>query len=119
MSAKILCFLAVAIGFFAFYQQNQVFTIAIIFVMIIGYVAYKRKKKGKTKSSLLSRNGGKGESYDQLVSLLMVQQFLNTDEKEASNNNSNNSDDRKEEDPEDLDEGFNIKEMIMDLLREP
>ncbi|TXT57116.1 MAG: hypothetical protein BAJALOKI2v1_540018 [Promethearchaeota archaeon] len=118
MSAKIICFLAVAIGFFAFYQQNQIFTIAIIFIMIIGYVAYKRKKNGKTKSSLLSRNGGKGESYDQLVSFLMVQQFLNHDEKDSRNSNSNNSNARKEEDTEDLDEGFNIKEMILDLLRE-
>jgi hypothetical protein len=115
MNGKSICFLVLAIGFFAFYQQSPVFTIGVIFILIIGYVAYKRKKKGKFKQSFSYNGRGKKGSYDQLMSLMMVQQFLNdTDSNHGPSNSSKGE--PKEEDP--ADDGFDIKGMILDLLRE-
>lgn len=122
MSAKIICFFVMVIAFFSFYQQSPIFTLGIIFVVIVGYLFYKkRKNKHKSIRTPYIGQGIHSGKYEKILSLLMLTQLMNTKNFSKDSNQSAlkpapTSKDLKYEGDES--NGLNVREMILDLLQE-
>jgi hypothetical protein len=124
MSAKIICFFVMVIAFFSFYQQSPVFALGIIFVVIVGYLFY-RKKKSKRKSMgspYISQGGFRSSKYEKILSLLMVNQLMNSKSLPESSPPTSSlpekgpSRDLQHEESSSI--GLNVREMILDILQE-
>jgi hypothetical protein len=124
MSAKIICFLVMVIAFFSFYQQSPLFTLGIIFVVIVGFIAYKRRKgKRKSMGSMISGSHLRSNKFEKILSLLMVQQLMNKEPVNHSPSYRSDSTDgytlpEMDNKEEDLGIGLDVKQMIFDLLEE-
>jgi len=127
MSAKIICFFVMVIAFFSFYQQNPLFTLGIIFVVIIGFLFYKKRKSGKRSmgSPYMGQIGSRSSKYEKILSLLMVTQLMNTKSfsegstPSASPNSPTSAPESKDVEYEKEEPiGLNVRDMILDLLQE-
>ena len=122
MSAKIICFFVMVIAFFSFYQQSPIFTLGIIFVVIIGYIFYKKRKNNyKSIRTPYTAQGVRSGKYEKILSLLMVNQLMNTKSFSEDSNPSSSAPSPTSKDFQyEIDEsrGLNVKEMILDLLQE-
>ncbi len=109
------CYIALIIGFFVFYQQNPVYAIVIIALFIGVYLFFKSRKQGG-KGGIIGFFSGKNvqqdNRMDDLITLMMIQQLLNTPSQEAENRikeqDINNTKVEKEK----------IKQEILDLLED-
>ena len=87
---KILIYLALIIGFLMFYQTNP--AMAMLFVVIGGglFLYFKvRKKKGSSgaRGTFFSGKGSEeGNNADDLITLFMLQNLMNTNSRPLSNN---------------------------------
>ncbi len=86
---KGMCYIVLIVGFFLFYQQNPIYAIFIIGGFIGVYLFYK-SKTSSSGSGIMSFLSGKPNTQDSkiddLITLMVVQQFLNTP---SSNHDSN------------------------------
>jgi D-alanyl-lipoteichoic acid acyltransferase DltB (MBOAT superfamily) len=110
------------IAFFSFYQQSPIFTLGIIFVVIVGYLLYKkRKNKHKSIRTPYIGQGIRSGKYEKILSLLVFTQLMNTknfskDSSPPASVRTSSLKDKKYE--SDAPRGLNLKDMIMDLLQE-
>jgi hypothetical protein len=113
---KGLCYIALIIGFFIFYQQNPVYAVIIIVCFIGLFIFFKSRRSSSKRGSFgffSGRQTTQDNRIDDLITLMMIQQLM------ASNSNGS----KERMDPEDK---FNQKEEyiektkkeILDLLDE-
>jgi hypothetical protein len=113
---KGLCYIALIIGFFIFYQQNPVYAIIIIIGFIGLFLFFKSRKFSSKRGGfgfLSGRQASQDNRMDDLITLIMLQQLMNS--------NSNGSKDRidQEEDYEFREKYIEqTKKEILDLLDE-
>lgn len=109
---KMLCYLVLILGFFMFYQQNPLYAIIAISVMLGGYLYIKSKRSqsgsggvfGFMKGSQPQGNG----NLDDLITLMMVQQLIG----------SNNNHKIQEIDTSHKEELDQIKQEVLDIFDE-
>jgi hypothetical protein len=109
---KMMCYLVLIIGFIIFYQQNPVYAIIVMAVIIGGYLMIKSKRSqsaGRGLFGFMKGNQQQGTgNFDDLITLMMIQQLLS--------NNSNHGDKKLNDSHE---EGVEkIKQEILDLFDE-
>jgi hypothetical protein len=79
---KGLCYIAMIIGFFIFYQQNPVYAVLIIVLFVGIYLYFKSKKSfstGKGRFGFLSgKQPPQDTQMDNLIKLMMIQQIMNS-----------------------------------------
>jgi hypothetical protein len=109
---KGFCYIVLILGFFIFYQQNPVYAIIIIVLFIGVYLLYKsRSSSGGRPFGFLSGNQGQHNTkMDDLITLMMLQQLMNT-----NGRNTHSSDDKKQKNKDHIDK---IKNEVLDLLEE-
>jgi hypothetical protein len=108
------CYIALAIGFFMFYQQNPMYAVVVIGIFIVGYIFVKSRRKGSGSgvSRFLSGKAPQSNSnIDDLITLMMLQQLTN---------NSNSELRRVEEQTDDEHERYieKVKQETLALLDE-
>lgn len=82
---KGLCYIALIIGFFIFYQQNPVYAVIIIVLFIGVYIFLKSRTSGGggVLGFLSGRNPQQDSKIDDLIMLMMIQQLMNPSERET------------------------------------
>ncbi|MFW9822411.1 MAG: hypothetical protein ACFFE4_05725 [Candidatus Thorarchaeota archaeon] len=107
MSMKGYCYIALAIGFFIFYQQNPVYAFVIIGVFIVGYLLFKSRKSGLGGSRFLKGQSSQStNNMDDLITLMILQQITN----------NSNSELRKLEEHNDTEHEHYIEKMKQEAL---
>jgi hypothetical protein len=108
------CYIALIIGFFVFYQQNPVYAIVIIVLFVGVYLFFKSRKSG-SKAGIFgfftSKNVHQENRMDDLITLMMIQQLLNT----PPQTNDNRIDEENENRKQEIDK---IKQDVLNLLEE-
>lgn len=75
------CYIALIIGFFVFYQQNPVYAIVVIILFAGVYLFFRSRKLGRRRGTFGFFSGKPSqhdERMDDLITLMMIQQLLNT-----------------------------------------
>jgi hypothetical protein len=76
---KGFCYIALFIGFFIFFQQNPVYALVIIGIIIGGYLYIKSKRSGSTGGVFGLMKGNpqqQNSSLDDIITLMMLQQLF-------------------------------------------
>ncbi len=76
---KGLCYIALIIGFFMFYQQNPLYTIIILVLFLGVYLFFKSHSSGGGNgilNFLSGKNPQQDNKIDDLITLMMLQQLL-------------------------------------------
>ncbi|MFX1419609.1 MAG: hypothetical protein ACFE9N_11875 [Promethearchaeota archaeon] len=108
------CYIALIIGFFVFYQQNPVYAVVIIALFVGIFLFFKSRKSGPRGFGFFSGKGAQQQEsrMDDLVTLMMIQQLLNTNSQDSDTRVYKDSEkDRKHQ----IDK---IKEEVLNLLDE-
>lgn len=113
---KGLCYIALIIGFFIFYQQNPVYAVIIIAGFIGLFVFFKSRKNSSKRGNFgffSGRQTPQDNRIDDLIRLMMIQQLI------ASNSNGSR-DKMDNEDEDDQKEHYieKTKREILELLDE-
>ncbi|MFX1501407.1 MAG: hypothetical protein ACFFDH_10645 [Promethearchaeota archaeon] len=100
---KGLCYIALIIGFFIFYQQNPLYAIVII-VLIVGVYIFFKHRSSRGNIGIIRFLSGRDPQHDNkiddLFTLMMLQQLLDSNHnkndlrREHNNNNDKNSTDK-------------------------
>jgi len=112
---KGFCYIVLILGFFIFYQQNPVYSIIIIVLFIGVYLFFKSRSSGSSKGVFgffSGKNAQQGNRMEDLITLMVIQQLMNTS---SQNNDYTNKNDEKAEKDKQIDK---IKQDILDLLEE-
>lgn len=109
---KGFCYIVLILGFFIFYQQNPVYAIVVIVLFIGVYLFFKsRSSSGRGAFGFLSGNQAQhNNKMDDLITLMMLQQYLSSDETREQRINEKKIDQKANID--------NIKSEVLDLLDE-
>ena len=108
---KGFCYIALIIGFFIFYQQNPMYAIIIIVLFIGVYLFFKSRKAGGGVFAFLSGNQTQQNTkIDDLITLMMLQQLMNSNENRVLPRNEKEQERKSEIDK--------IKKEVLDLLDE-
>ncbi|MBY9008303.1 MAG: hypothetical protein KGD74_00395 [Candidatus Lokiarchaeota archaeon] len=77
---KGFCLIAIVVAMLMFYQKEPVYTVVIIGIGVVIYFVYKSKKSGKgLLGGFFSGNQSQQDSrIDDLIALMMLQQFSST-----------------------------------------
>lgn len=113
---KGFCYIALIIGFFLFYQQNPMYAIVIIGIFIGVYIFYKSRTSTSGNgpmSFFAGRTSHQDTKVDDLITLMMVQQLMN-----SNNNSGKNKSIRHSQDEERIEKIEQTKQEILDLLRD-
>ncbi|MFX0135025.1 MAG: hypothetical protein ACFFDN_15395 [Candidatus Hodarchaeota archaeon] len=112
---KGFCYITLIIGFFLFYQQNPIYAVVII-VLFIGVYLFFRSRSSRSKGGVLGFLSGKNtqqdNKIDNLITLMMLQQLVNSS---SQNRESQTREEKKEEKEQYLDK---IKKEVLDLLED-
>lgn len=113
---KGLCYIVLIIGFFIFFQQNPVYAVVFIGIFIIGYLYVKSKRSGSNggvfgfmKGNPQQQNG----SFDDIITLMMLQQLFNTSGSHPSDRQIDSSNEKSNE--EQIEQ---TKQEVLELLDE-
>ncbi|MFX0040160.1 MAG: DUF308 domain-containing protein [Promethearchaeota archaeon] len=108
------CYIALIIGFFVFYQQNPVYAITII-VLFVGVYLFFKSRKSSSKGGIFGFLSGKSihqeNRMDDLITLIMIQQLLNSPPQTTDNQIEEENENRKQE----IDK---VKQEVLNLLEE-
>lgn len=109
---KGLCYIALIIGFFIFYQQNPVYAVIIIVLFIGLYIFFKSRTSGGggVLGFLSGKNPQQDSKIDDLIMLMMIQQLMSPNERDTPV-----IDNKKEERKKQIEK---IKNEVLDLLDE-
>ncbi len=113
---KGFCYITLIVGFFLFYQQNPMYAIVIIVLFFGVYIFYKSRTSTSGNgimSFLAGSTSHQDTKVDDLITLMMVQQLMN-----SNNNSGNNGSIRHSEDKERIEKIEQTKREILDLLRD-
>jgi len=113
---KGFCYIALIIGFFIFYQQNPLYAIGIIVLFFGVYIFYKSRTSTSGSgpmSFLAGRPNQQDTKVDDLITLMLVQQLMNSNHNGENKDSIRNS--GKEERIEKIDQ---TKHKILDLIRD-
>lgn len=108
------CYIVLIIGFFVFYQQNPVYAIVIIALFIGVFLFFKSRKSSSRRFGFFSGKSAQHQEsrIDDLVTLMVIQQLLNTNSQDSDTRVYNDSErDRKQQ----IDK---IKQEVLNLLDE-
>jgi len=94
---KGFCYIVLVIGFFLFFQKSPMYAIVIIGIFIGVYLFYKsRTSSGSGVLSFLSGSKNSQDTkVDDLITLMMVQQLMNTNHNSGNNNSTPHSKDEE------------------------
>ncbi len=94
---KGFCYIVLVIGFFLFFQKSPMYAIVIIGIFIGVYLFYKsRTSSGSGVLSFLSGSKNSQDTkVDDLITLMMVQQLMNTNHNSGNNNSTPQSKDEE------------------------
>ena len=109
------CYIALIIGFFVFYQQNPVYAIIIIVLFVGVYLFFKSRSSGPNKGVFgffSGKNTPQDNRMDELITLMMIQQLMNSPSDSTNNQVIN---EKKEEKDRYIDK---IKKEVLELLEE-
>jgi hypothetical protein len=109
------CYIALIIGFFVFYQQNPVYAIIIIVLFIGVYLFFKSRSSGTNKGAFgffSGKNTQQDKRMDDLITLMMIQQLMNSPS--DGTNNQVINEEKKEKDMY----IEKIKQEVLELLEE-
>jgi hypothetical protein len=114
---KGFCYIALILGFFIFFQQNPVYAIVIIVIFIGVYIFFKSRKSGSQGGVFgffSGKNAQQESRMDDLITLMMIQQLLN-----SPSENSDNRRSKKVDFTNDHEEQIEkIKQEVLGLLEE-
>lgn len=89
------CYIALIIGFFVFYQQNPMYALVMIALFVIVYLYFKSRKAGSSggKFGFFSGKGNQQHDsrMDDLITLMMIQQLINSPAHDTDNHISEDS----------------------------
>lgn len=108
---KGLCYIALIIGFFMFYQQNPLYTIIILVLFLGVYVFFKSRSSGGGNgilNFLSGKNPQQDNKIDDLITLMMIQQLLNSNPQNHDHRNNTEHKDKIEK----------VKQEVLNLLEE-
>jgi len=108
---KGLCYIALIIGFFMFYQQNPIYTIIILVIFLGVYLFFKSRSSGGSNgilNFLSGRNPQQDNKIDDLITLMMLQQLLSPNPQNPEIRNNTEHKDKIEK----------IKQEVLNLLEE-
>ncbi|MFX1364520.1 MAG: hypothetical protein ACFFCE_19440 [Promethearchaeota archaeon] len=111
---KGLCYIILIIGFFIFFQQNPVYAIICIVLFIGVYLLFRSRSLSSSRGVLgfLTGNHSQQDSrINDLITLMMVQQLLNSHNDQDLNIPKYNNQDKK-------DYIEKIKNEVLELLDE-
>lgn len=111
---KGLCYIALIIGFFMFYQQNPMYAIIVIALFVGVYIFFKSRSsrsRGRGLGFFSGKNVQQDSKIDDLITLMMIQQLMNS----PSQTNNNQGQNKKEEEDEHIDK---IKKEVLELLED-
>ena len=111
---KGMCYIVLILGFFLFYQQNPMYAIVIIVIFVGVYLFYKSRTSpaGSGITSFLSgKRSPQDNKIDDLITLMVVSQFLNT----PSSNHDDRPSTANDKEVSDIE---NTKQEILRLLEE-
>ena len=76
---KGLCYIALILGFFLFYQQNPVYAIIVIVIFVGVFLFFKSRSssKGGVFRFFSGAQAQKDDKINDLITLMMIQQLLN------------------------------------------
>lgn len=110
------CYIALIIGFFVFYQQNPMYAIIMIVLFVGVYLFFKSRKSGSHgwRFGFFSGKGAQQQDsrMDDLITLMMIQQLMNTPSQDTDNRMYEESKKDRENDIE------KVKQEVLDLLDE-
>ncbi|MHA2392574.1 MAG: UbiA family prenyltransferase [Promethearchaeota archaeon] len=89
---KSMCWIAVIIGFFIFYQQNPLYAIIVIAVIAFGYLYVKSRRSGSKKGFLGFMKGSsmqENSNMDDVITIMMLQQLFNNSNGKHHNDSNN------------------------------
>jgi hypothetical protein len=105
------------IGFFIFYQSNPMYAIIMI-VIFVGVFLFYKSRSGNSGSGVLSFLSGNGtqqdNNMDDLITLMMIQQLLNSPSSSRGSEGYGNDNGEREREKE-IDK---IKNEVLELLEE-
>jgi len=116
---KGFCYIALIIGFFLFYQQNPMYAIVIIVLFFGVYIFYKSRTSTSGNgpmSFFAGRTNHQDTKVDDLITLMMVQQLMNSNHHSGSS--GSNSSQSHSQDEERIEKIEQTKQEILDLLRD-
>ena len=108
---KGLCYIALIIGFFMFYQQNPLYTIIILVLFLGVYLFFKSRSSGSGNgifNFLSGRNPQQDNKIDDLITLMMLQQLLSSNPQNHDVRDNTEHNDKIEK----------IKQEVLNLLEE-
>ncbi|MFX0134605.1 MAG: hypothetical protein ACFFDN_13275 [Candidatus Hodarchaeota archaeon] len=112
---KGFCYIALIIGFFIFYQQNPVYAIIIIGLFIGVYLLFKSRSSGSKRGAfgfLSGKQSQQDNRIDDLITLMMIQQLMNSPSQQRDNQPK---DERRKDHEEQIDK---IKKEVLGLLED-
>lgn len=110
---KAYCYLVLILGFFMFYQQNPVYAVIVMGIILVGYLYFKSKRSPSGRSGgILGFMKGNAQqdtrNYDDLITLMMIQQLMD----------SNHNHKTQEIDTTHSDKVEQIKREVLDIFDE-
>lgn len=96
---KVLCYFVLIIGLFLFYQQNPLYAIIIIGVLLVGYLYIKSRKSRAGGGGLFGFMKGnqpqQNADMDNLITVILLQQLLNSSSTQYSQEKKKNPEEEK------------------------
>jgi hypothetical protein len=96
---KLLCYFVLILGLILFYQQNPLYAIIIIGVLLAGYLYIKSRKSRSSGGGLFGFMKGnpsqQNPDMDNLITMVMLQQLLNSSNTQNSREHEKNSEEEK------------------------
>ena len=109
--------MVVLIGFFVFYQNNPMYAVVII-VIFVGLFLFYKSRSNNSSSGLFSFLSGKGShqdnKIDDLITLMMIQQLLNSPPSSKESNSLSFDNDRRDREQQ----IEKTKKEVLELLEE-
>ncbi|MFX0021515.1 MAG: hypothetical protein ACFE9S_04265 [Candidatus Hermodarchaeota archaeon] len=109
------CYIALILGFFIFYQQNPLYAIIIIVLFIGVYLFFKSRSSGSNRGVFgffSGKNAQQDNRMDDLITLMMIQQLMNSSSDSSDNRVDN---EKRKEHEQQIDK---IKQEVLELLEE-
>lgn len=109
---KGFCYIVLILGFFLFYQENPLYAIIVIVIFFGVYLFFKsRSSSGSSAFSFLTgRQTHYNTQIDDLITLMMIQQLMNSHENREQPRNE-----KEQESKANIDK---IKNEVLELLDE-
>lgn len=109
---KGLCYIVLILGFFIFFQQNPLYAIIIIVIFLGVYILFKSRSSNSSRGVLGFLTGTHSQQdsrIDDLITLMMVQQLLSS----QNGHDQNNFEYKKQDQDLHIDK---IKSEVLELL---